>query len=102
MAKNDTILIDCIIDDILESQGAEKNSTAIGKTFEVFAVQQILKKYALSDDDIESCCTDDKADSGFDYIFLFVNDCLVKDGYYSGQIIATLVLQNRIRNSLIA
>ena len=79
MAKNDTILIDCIIDDILESQGAEKNSTAIGKTFEVFAVQQILKKYALSDDDIESCCTDDKADSGFDYIFLFVNDYLVKD-----------------------
>lgn len=79
MAKNDTVLIDCIIDDRLESQGALKNATTIGKTFELFAVQQILKKYALSDDDIESCSTDDKADSGFDYIFLFVNDCLVKD-----------------------
>lgn len=79
MAKNDTLLIDCIIDDRLASQGAIKNPVTIGKTFELFAVQQILKKYALSDEDIESCCTDDKADSGFDYIFLFVNDYLVKD-----------------------
>ena len=79
MATNDSVLVDGIIDDILKSQGAATNPELKGKVFESFAVQQILKKYALNDDDIDSCCTDGKADSGFDYIFLFVDGQLVKD-----------------------
>ena len=79
MATNDTVLIDGVIDDILKSQGAVVNSDSIGKTFEFFAVQQILKNYALNDEDIELCRTDGKADSGFDYILLLVDGQLVKD-----------------------
>ena len=79
MATNDTVLVDGIIDDILKAQGAVINPDLMGKTFESFAVQQILKKYALNDEDIELCCTDGKADSGFDYILLLVDGQLVKD-----------------------
>lgn len=75
MAKNDTLLLDGILQDRMKNA----SSNDIGESFELFTLEQILKDYDLSRDDIESGWIDGKNDGGIDAIYVFCNGRLVRD-----------------------
>lgn len=75
MPKNDIILIDSIIQEILES----KKCKDIGEAFEYLAREQIFKDYDLSEDEIESGWIDGKDDGGIDGIYFFINGQIIID-----------------------
>ena len=76
MARNDTILLDGIIDQrVLE----QLPSTDRGEAFELFAVEQILKDFDLSREELDQGLVDGRDDGGIDGWFLFVNGHLVTD-----------------------
>lgn len=72
MATNDRILIDRIISKL----DIDNN---IGETFENFAIEQILKEYDLSEEELYSGIVDGGNDGGIDGIFYFINSRLVYD-----------------------
>ena len=76
MAKNDAILIDGII---AERQAAPTRKADVGEEFEWLSIQQILKDYDLSDDQLESGWIDGQHDGGIDAIYLLVNGHFVDD-----------------------
>lgn len=65
---NDKLLIDEIIEKKVNATGETK-----GNIFEIFAFQQYLKTYDLSDAEIESGLTDGANDGGIDGFYIFVN-----------------------------
>ena len=75
MAKNDIFLIDGIIDTRLM---AAFPSSDIGEVFELFSVEQILKDFALTTEELLSCSVDGGNDGGIDFIFTFLNGSLVQ------------------------
>lgn len=80
MSLNDLLLVDGIVEKIITDKGLDiHDSKVIGHEFERFAVEQILKKYALDPEDIEYGCVDGRGDSGFDFAFLLINGLLLKD-----------------------
>jgi hypothetical protein len=76
LAKNDTVLIDGIIE-----QRSRDNipSSDIGEVFEYFVLEQILKSYDLSPEELFSGLIDGRHDGGFDGIFIFLNGYLIND-----------------------
>ncbi|WP_434044039.1 MULTISPECIES: AIPR family protein [Sorangium] len=76
MAKNDTILVDGIIDSRLSQ---EYPSTKRDEVFELFCLEQLLKDYDLSRDELESGWIDGRNDGGIDGIFTFINGRLLND-----------------------
>jgi hypothetical protein len=74
MAKNDTILIDGVVDDIMRSEGLDR-----GEAFELFSLQQILKSYDLTRDEIDFGWVDGKDDGGIDGFYTFVNGVLLRN-----------------------
>ena len=48
MATNDTILIDGIIDNIISMSNMENTRENRGKSFEDFAISELLKNYDLT------------------------------------------------------
>lgn len=72
MAKNDVLLIDGILESY--SKGKDK-----GEKFENFSIEQVLKDYDLSDEELTSGIVDGKNDGGIDGIYFFVNSRLVND-----------------------
>ena len=76
MAKNDVVLIDAIIDQRL-AEGHP--SSQRDEVFEFLALEQLLKDYDLSHDEIESGWVDGRDDGGIDGFFVFVNGYLVQD-----------------------
>lgn len=70
MHSNDLVLLDKIIENDLKNN---IDSLTIGEHFETFAIQQILKNYDLSIEDIENGIVDGENDGGIDSIYLFVN-----------------------------
>lgn len=76
MARNDTVLLDGIIDDRVEENNPSKNR---GEVFEYLSFEQILKEYDLSLDDINYGWVDGKDDGGIDGFFIFVNGHLLQD-----------------------
>lgn len=76
MARNDTILLDGIIDDRVASN---LPSNKRDEAFEYFAFQQILRDYDLSHDEIMAGAVDGRDDGGIDGIFLLVNGNLLVD-----------------------
>lgn len=76
MAKNDIILIDSIISDRIAQRipSADK-----GEAFEFLALEQILKDFDLTKDEILSGSVDGKDDGGIDAIYIFVNGNLLLD-----------------------
>lgn len=70
MAKNDQILLDGIIDDRME---IKLPSDRRDEVFEYLAFEQILKKYALSKDEVEAGWVDGRNDGGIDGFYIFVN-----------------------------
>lgn len=76
MARNDTILLDGIIDDRLaENIPSNRRDEA----FEYLAFEQILKAADLSREEIESGNIDGENDGGIDGFFLFVNGHLLSE-----------------------
>jgi hypothetical protein len=70
MAKNDSLLIDGIIDDrISQKLPSEKRDEA----FEYFCIEEILKDWDLSPDEIKSGWIDGRGDGGIDALYIFVN-----------------------------
>ncbi len=76
MAKNDTILLDGIIDLRVEEGVPSKQADEV---FEFFCFEQILKNYDLSSEEIAFGSIDGRDDGGIDGFFLFVNGQLLRD-----------------------
>lgn len=76
MAKNDTILLDGIIDERIEEKIPSDRRDEV---FEYLSFEQLLKDYDLSSDDINSGSIDGRNDGGIDGFFIFVNGHLLLD-----------------------
>lgn len=77
MAKNDLILLDGIIEEIL--QGKVINDRECGEVFERLVMEQLLKDYDLSIEEIEYGIVDGRNDGGIDGFYIFVNGHLLID-----------------------
>lgn len=67
MAKNDALLVEGIIESY--SKGKDK-----GEKFELFSIEQILKDYDLSEEELLSGIIDGKDDGGIDGLYYFINN----------------------------
>jgi hypothetical protein len=76
MAKNDVILLDGIIDQRVASAWP---SNERGEVFEFFVLEQVLKDYDLSAEELEAGWTDGRNDGGIDGLYVFVNGHLLED-----------------------
>ncbi len=76
MAKNDLILIDGIVDQRV-ADGLP--STQRDEVFEFLVLEETLKDYDLSRDEIESGWTDGAGDGGIDGFYTLVNGHLLDD-----------------------
>ena len=76
MAKNDVILLDGIIDERLAEglPSAERD-----EVFEFLVLEQTLKDYDLSRDEIESGWIDGRNDGGIDGSYILINGHLLED-----------------------
>lgn len=75
MATNDTLLLDGLVDDLLEKEGSSDR----GRVFELFALQQILKEWDLSVDELASGWTDGRQDGGIDGFYVLVNGHCIRE-----------------------
>jgi hypothetical protein len=76
MAKNDAILLDGIIDQrLLEKLPSEERD----EVFEFFVLEELLKDYDLSREEIEAGWIDGRGDGGFDGAFILINGHLLED-----------------------
>jgi AIPR protein len=76
MAKNDAILLNGIIDQRLAQL---LPSDRRDEVFEYFAIEQYLKDYDLSREELESGWVDGRNDGGIDGLYIFVNGHLLRD-----------------------
>src|ERR1043166_9637336 len=76
MAKNDVMLLDGIIDQRLVE---ELPSGKRDEVFEFFALEELLKDYDLSREEIESGWIDGEGDGGFDGVYVIINGQLLED-----------------------
>lgn len=76
MAKNDVILLDGIIDQRLAEQLPSDDR---GEVFEFFVLEELLKDYDLSRDEIESGWIDGRNDGGIDGFYILINGRLLDD-----------------------
>lgn len=76
MAKNDVIILDGIIDDrVQQKMPSERRDEA----FEFLAIQQILKDFSPSGDEIINGNVDGKDDGGIDALYIYVNGHCIDD-----------------------
>lgn len=76
MAKNDTLLLDGIIDDRVKVRlPSDKRDEA----FEFLTFEQVTKDYDLSSDEVLTGAIDGRGDGGIDGFFVFVNGHLLQD-----------------------
>lgn len=75
MAKNDVVLIDSL----LQQNQAVTPSTQIGELFERFVLEQILKNFDLSNEELEFGWTDGSHDGGIDGFYVLINGRLLTD-----------------------
>lgn len=76
MARNDVVLLDSLVNKSREQLGKERR---IDELFELFCMDQILKDYDLSFDDLETGWTDGSDDAGIDGMFTFLDSKIVLD-----------------------
>ena len=76
MAKNDTILLDGIIDNRVE---LKIPSNKRDEAFEYLAFEQVLKDYDLSNEEISYGSVDGRDDGGIDGFFIFINGHLLTE-----------------------
>lgn len=75
MAKNDVILIDSL----LQQMQAASPGIEVGERFERFVLEQILKNFDLSNEEIEFGWTDGSLDGGIDGFYVLINGRLLTD-----------------------
>jgi hypothetical protein len=75
MAKNEAILVDSI----LEQQLAQTPGASVGDLFEQFVLEQVLKHFDLSREEIDFGWTDGSHDGGIDGFYVLVNGRLLAD-----------------------
>lgn len=75
MAKNDTVLIDSL----LQQMAAENPAIDIGEHFERFVLEQVLKNFDLAPEEIDFGWTDGSHDGGIDGLYVFINGRLLTD-----------------------
>ncbi|HYI01287.1 AIPR family protein [Hyalangium sp.] len=76
MAKNDTVLLDGIIEQrILDALPSIRRD----EVFEFLAFEQVLKNFDLSRDELESGWVDGRDDGGIDGFFILINGHLLRD-----------------------
>lgn len=76
MARNDTVLLDGIIEDRLESNLPSNDK---GEVFEYLVLEQVLKEYDLSFEEIESGWVDGGHDGGIDGFYILINGHILQD-----------------------
>ena len=76
MAINDVVLLDGIIDERLAQ---DLPSSKRDEVFEFFSLEETLKDYDLSHEEIESGWIDGQNDGGFDGIYILINGHLLED-----------------------
>jgi hypothetical protein len=76
MGANDRVLLDKLLEQLNAEQAPLLSSD---KFFEFFAVDQILKDYDLSPDEIRAGIVDGAHDGGLDAIYVFVNGHLLSE-----------------------
>lgn len=76
MAKNDQLLLDGIIDDRID---LKIPSGRRDEVFEYLALEQILKNYDLTKDEIENGWIDGRNDGGIDGFYILVNGNILSD-----------------------
>jgi AIPR protein len=76
MAKNDVILLDGIIDQRLAQ---ELPSSERDEVFEFLVLEETLKDYDLSREEIELGWIDGRNDGGFDGVYILINGHLLED-----------------------
>ena len=77
MAKNDRILLDGIVKQRLEI--SEASSTDRGELFQQIAIEELLKRFIPSREDIDVGWVDGPHDGGIDGIYIAVNGQLMSD-----------------------
>lgn len=75
MAKNDVVLIDALLQQIQ----ATMPNIEIGEHFERFVLEQILKNFDLSKEEVDFGWTDGSHDGGIDGFYILVNGRLLTD-----------------------
>jgi hypothetical protein len=78
MSANDLILLDKIIE---QTRLEQSPSLSLSDFFEIFSVNQILKNFDLSYDEIVSGIVDNGGDGGIDAIYVFVNGELLPEDF---------------------
>jgi len=76
MAKNDVVLVDAILQQRI-SEALPSNK--LDEVFEYFALEQVLKDFDLSRDELERGWIDGRDDGGIDAFFIFVNGHPIQD-----------------------
>lgn len=76
MGNNDLILLDSILKKMNENDSSSRDK---GKQFELFALDQILKDYDLSGEEIEFGLVDGSDDGGIDGFYTFIDGRLIID-----------------------
>jgi hypothetical protein len=76
MAKNDIVLLDGIVDQRLADR---LPSSERDEVFEFLVLEELLKDYDLSQDEIASGWIDGRDDGGFDGVYILVNGNLLDD-----------------------
>ena len=73
MAKNDVILIDSL----LQQLNTTSPETELGEHFEKFVLEQVLKNFDLSNEELDFGWTDGSLDGGIDGFYVLVNGRLL-------------------------
>lgn len=76
MGSNDRVVLETIFSERKDNVAPDLSPS---KYFEIFTAEQILKDYDLSYDEIESGNVGNGGDGGFDAIFVFINDELLRE-----------------------
>jgi hypothetical protein len=76
MANNDQIILDQILEDQRNSRAPTSSKPDF---FEMYAAEQLLKDFDLSDDEIESGLVGAGNDGGIDGIYLFLNGDILRE-----------------------
>lgn len=75
MAKNDVVLLDSL----LQQQFTARSGTDVGEPFERFVLEQILKHFDLSSEELDFGWTDGSLDGGIDGFYILINGRLLTD-----------------------
>jgi hypothetical protein len=76
MAKNDVVLLDSVLNNIAAGQ---EHPEERGALFERFVLDEVLKGFDLTEDELDAGWVDGRHDGGIDGFYVFVNGRLVVD-----------------------